>query len=176
METTTITTPKCCNTCLYRATHEKCDGCLRSEADLALIRNGEDAPDEFRFLNYVEGNWMARLMQAELAGRRNIVVGGQGEAEVNAKRTPEETATQLHYVSRECGYMCGNLRISGLSAKIKIHTDKAYEIEWSRTEESQPWQLDYIWEIDYDRQTGDPTGERTDSWSRKTCEIWPAAE
>ncbi len=52
---------------------------------------------------------MRRIMQWEIEGKVNIVIGGQGEAEVNTKWSPEHTSKHLHYVAEQCGYMCGGI-------------------------------------------------------------------
>lgn len=123
MKTQEIT--KSCETCLYMATHEKCDNCLTLPGDYDNYNaaNGWKSP-EYRYLNYQEGNWMKRVMQFELEGKRNIVIGGQGEAEVNTKWTPEQTSKHLHYVAGECGYFCQNLRYVDADKKkgLKIST------------------------------------------------------
>ena len=162
------TEAKTCLTCLYCATHDNCDGCLNTEEDYAVFRETNIMP-EFRFLNWIEGNWLARVMRHELEGKRNIVIGGQGEAEVNTKWTPKETAKHLHYVSEQCGYLCGNLRIGSLAAQISIATnDGRFELVWYRDGNgaSGPWHLEYIWQLNDD-------GTSQSSWSREPCEIFP---
>jgi len=104
----TETLKKSCDTCLYMATHENCDGCLDiPEAEQKPYKPGEWP--EYPYTNYVEGNWMKRVMQFELDGRHSIVIGGQGEAEVNTKRTPQETLNNLRNVAEQCGYMVSGL-------------------------------------------------------------------
>jgi len=106
--------PITCETCVYMATHEKCDdngGCTWTKDDYAAMRNGENPP--MRFQNWVEATGgpveqMERLHALQLKGDRNIVLG-PGEAEVSTKDTPQETSKHLHYVAEQCGYMCGNL-------------------------------------------------------------------
>ncbi|MAF25277.1 hypothetical protein CL634_06845 [bacterium] len=121
METKTKSV-KCCETCLYMATHEPaCNDCL-----------GDDV-NNFQYKNYKEGNWMARVEQFELAGKQNIVIGGQGEAEVNTRWTPEKTSRQLHYVAGQCGYMCSGLSrlANGKYKSLKIYTsDGYYSLNW----------------------------------------------
>lgn len=108
---------KTCKTCVHMATHERCDGCLHTDDDwkayhakhTARMESGErgDWPQmDYRYLNYEEGNWLKRVEEFENSGRRNIVIGGQGEAEVNTQWTPEETFKHLCYVAGECGYLC----------------------------------------------------------------------
>lgn len=120
------------------ATHEKCDHCLHTEADYAEYRQGRKMPP-FRYTNYKEGNWMDRVIQAEIDGKRNIVIGGQGEAEVNTKWTPQETSKHLHYVSEQCGYVTGHLSFNKDDSKIglKIFTSEGeFRLVWSGTNTS----------------------------------------
>lgn len=111
---------KSCMSCLYLVTHEKCDGCLSSEADYAQVRENmklrheqhsrglygqepEDPP--FRYLNYLKGNGPLRGYDWECNGIRNVVIGFLGEAEVNVKWSPEETFKSLVRVAEQCGYL-----------------------------------------------------------------------
>lgn len=121
-----------CQTCLYMATHEKCDGCLRTEEDYKAMKFDGSPDPPFRYLYYKEGNWMDRVIQAEIDGDRNIVIGGQGEAEVNTKWTPQETSTHLHYVSEQCGYSTGSLTNDGMIRSLRIATTEGqYRLVWS---------------------------------------------
>lgn len=114
------TAPKTCETCLYMATHEKCNDCL-----------GDDVK-AFRYANHVPGNWLRRMQEWEREGKRNIVIGGQGEAEVNTKWTPEETSKSLHYVSEQCGYMTGNLHEREGRTRLSIYTSEGhFELRWT---------------------------------------------
>ena len=128
------TITKSCQTCLYMATHEKiCDGCLWTKDDYKL--QGKDRPP-MRYMHYKEGNWMDRVIQAEIDGKQNIVIGGQGEAEVNTKWTPQETSKHLHYVSEQCGYVTGSLHVFDDDTKIslKIYTTEGqFRLVWSGT-------------------------------------------
>jgi hypothetical protein len=101
---------KDCMSCLYCGTHEKCDAkpeenqldCLGSRKDQ------EDNNGDYLYKNYMFsdefGIW-DRVHEFEKSGKRNIVIGGQGEAEVNVNRTPEETLENLCHVAECCGYM-----------------------------------------------------------------------
>lgn len=117
------TTPRTCHTCLYMATHEKCDGCLNTKEDWAEYRATGNMPPN-RYANYEEGNWLDRMIEAERSGQRNIVIGGQGEAECNTRWTPQKTSTHLHYVSGECGYLTGNLHRVGDEIHLRISTQE----------------------------------------------------
>lgn len=133
-----------CLTCLYMATHEKCDGCLSTEEDDKAMRDAyktlkvDDKKPviPFRYLHYKEGNWMERVTQREIDGTRNIVIGGQGEAEVNTKWTPQETSEHLHDVSEQCGYFTGSLHSQRDDTEIALTistTEGQYKLVWEGT-------------------------------------------
>lgn len=110
---------------------------------------------------------MARITLWELEGKRSIVIGGQGEAEVNAKTDPHETAKNLHYVAECCGYMTGNL----------IHKDDLYTQKISTSEGT----FTLVWDdtglvcIEANRVEYDPeadcyvTTRVGDYWNRDKC-------
>ena len=143
------TAPKACETCLYMATHEKCDDCLHTEADNVVRRTNmrrsielrkanryadadaiKDPP--YRYANHVPGNWLRRMQEWEREGKRNIVIGGQGEAEVNTKWTPSETSASLHRVSEQCGYVTGSLHKSDDRTRLSIYTTEGhFELRWT---------------------------------------------
>jgi len=103
----------------------------------------------FRYLHYQEGNWMDRVIQAEIDGTRNIVIGGQGEAEVNTQWTPEKTTKHLHYVAEQCGYMCGRLAYSKTRSRITLTIwthEGQFRIIWANTTGIP--QLIGIWDVD----------------------------
>jgi len=85
---------KSCETCLYAATHEQCDGCL----------GNPPAGQPFEYKHWTEGDGIARRRELEKTGQRNIVIGGAGEAEVNVNWTPDQTLTHLVMVAEACGY------------------------------------------------------------------------
>ena len=122
------------------ATHEMCTDCLTTKDDYKDFNKagGWKRPD-FRYLHYKEGNWMDRVIQAEIDGKQNIVIGGQGEAEVNTKWSPQKTADHLHYVSEQCGYVTGRLAYNKTDGKIglKIYTSEdQFRLVWNtKTEE-----------------------------------------
>jgi len=119
METKEKTEKKDCMSCLYLVTHEKCDGCLRTEEDYKIVREnmtenakmhqseiyGQEKQDPpYRYLNWARGNGLERGYQFEKQGKLNIVIGGMGEAEVNTRWTPETTLETLINVAEQCGY------------------------------------------------------------------------
>lgn len=130
-----------CETCLFMATHDHCDGCL-----------GKDT-NNFQYANYQEGNWMKRASQFELDGKRNIVIGGQGEAEVNTRWTPQKTTKHLHYVAEQCGYMVGTLSTKGDTKTLKITTSEGiFRLVWvnDQLEHIETWNYDYDWDTNTD--------------------------
>lgn len=132
-------TPVTCRTCLYCATHDNCDGCLSGHH-----------PD-MKYANWKKGNWMGRLLWFELQGKRNIVIGHQGEAEVNVKSDPKATTKHLHYVSEQCGYMTRNLihhKDGTHSVKITT-TEGIFRLVW----DSESLLAIECWNYDYDYDT-----------------------
>ena len=91
-----IADEKGCMTCLYVGTHERCTGCLEGSSGGTLYKNRLAASFE---------DALDRKLQFEKDGKLNIVIGGQGEAEVNTKWTPEETFNILIDVAEQCGYL-----------------------------------------------------------------------
>ncbi len=160
------TAPRSCRTCVFMATHEKCDGCLTRPEDYAAYHRGEKMPP-FRYAHWTPGNWLRREHESQLSGVRSIVVGGCGEAEVNATATPAEACKHLNYVANECGYWSEPLQRSEVfhvrynavvtEARKKYHTDAQYEIVWINEK------LDRIDRIAH-------TGERVCTWNRATPE------
>lgn len=158
------TAPRSCKTCVFMATHEQCDGCLYTKADCENRKPGENVP--FRYLHWQPGNWLRREHEMQLEGNCSIVIGGSGEAEVNANATPADACKHLNYVANECGYWSEALTRKEESypqynaavtvARKRYHTDAQYEIIWVNEK------LDRI-----DRITH--TGERVCTWSRSSA-------
>ncbi len=100
---------KSCETCLYALTHEKCPGCLGNQP--------------FQYLNWSAANLgeqLKRLRELQRSGERNIVIGGQGEAEVNAEWTPKESYEKLFHVAEACGYMITKGRWNFQTSEIEL--------------------------------------------------------
>ena len=145
------TMEKTCRTCLYAATHERCDGCLSTPDDWERYRKtGKLEPA--RYLHYKEGNWLKRVMMAERDGRRNIVIGGQGEAEVNAKDGPDEAARRLRHVAEQCGYLV--TRESATAITVSTHDE-----------------FRLTWDSEGLESIQSTTGDSRWSWSRADCEL-----
>lgn len=117
---------KGCETCIYAMTHFKCRGCISDDPE---AKGKKIYP--YLYANYEFGTWEeqeAALMQEFNAGRRSIVIGWSGEAEVNVKRTMQETLEHLTSISCECGYYT---RISGNNIEISKDTGK-HILEYDR--------------------------------------------
>ena len=119
------TAPVGCKMCVHMATHGNCDGCL-----------GPIGADPYEFNNFKPGNWLRALQAAEASGERNIVIGGQGEAEVNALWDVDKTYEHLCYVSEQCGYYTESPHNAedetGLRrTRMKINTSEGcFELRW----------------------------------------------
>lgn len=145
------TAPRCCKMCVHVGTHEKCADCL----------SGSHRDGTYTYANYEAGNWLRRLQEWERDGRRDIVIGGQGEAEVNVKQCPRKVSANLHYVAEQCGYMVGRLNYAkadkGLSLTIWT-SDGHYRLYWNTADPDQGGKLHHIDTLDSD---GKPVGR---SW------------
>ena len=155
-----------CHSCLYMATHEPCDKCLSNDEDWAVYRATGKMPP-YRYSNWTPGNWLARLLRWQRDGKQNIVIGGQGEAEVNTKQTPEAASKNLHYVAEQCGYHIGRLHKRGESVFLGVETrDGAFELEWSEGH------LAHIWALTFNNN-GNET-ERKSTWDWADADLFPS--
>ena len=109
---TTETKPVTCGTCLYMATHDNCKGCLP--------KDGAPLSDDYLYLNHRFGNWLGRQMWFEYTGKHSIVIGGQGEAEVNVNRKPLEVSKNLHYVAEQCGFYVHGIKHAGRATMLVV--------------------------------------------------------
>ena len=171
MKTETAVQPSC-ETCLYRATHEKqCTDCLTDPEYYAEHRRTGHYPP-YHFRNYREGNWVKRRLQHELEGRCNIVIGGQGEAEVNTKGDPHKTAKHLHYVAEACGYLAGNLRQKDGQYLQKISTSEGtFQLVW----DTKGLLRIEAWSCAFDPDKDEYIDTKhDDQWNRQQCQEWIA--
>ena len=131
--TTDTKTPVSCLTCLYAFTHEACDGCLHTAEDYAAYRTcGRMAP--FRYLHHVPSDPLSiltHLHDMQLSGKRCITLG-DGEADIYATSSPEETSKHLHYVACECGYICHQLQKDAFgNTTLRLDKDGGpYQMLW----------------------------------------------
>lgn len=123
-------TPKDCITCRSLATHEDCEksgGCLNTPEDYAKYRECGVMPP-MKYSNWIESDpmeQMARLHDMQASGARNIVLG-PGEAEINAKQTPQEASVQLHDCAEQCGYLVGSLSHDNGNGRQSLAVFKDY--------------------------------------------------
>jgi len=85
---------KSCTTCVYGAT------CGRPHGEGDARPRADCLPD---YKHYVEGDPRIRLLELQRSGEINIVIGGEGEHEVNANWTIHEAYAHLANTSEECG-------------------------------------------------------------------------
>ena len=91
-----MTQMKSCFTCIHGLTRrEPCKGCLTPVKD-----------NSFAYNNYEEGDPIAELLKLQRSGERNIVIGGEGEHEVNVKWTIDTAYKSLSNVCEMCGGLC----------------------------------------------------------------------
>lgn len=84
-----------CSTCVYGLTCRH-PATTPTRGDLCL-------PE---YKHYVEGDPRIRLLELQRSGEINIVLGGEGEHEVNSKWTIDEAYKHLDHVCNECGGLC----------------------------------------------------------------------
>lgn len=159
--------PRSCQTCVHMATHEKCDNCLCTAADYLATPS-----PPFRYAHWEPGNWLRREHDYQLAGKRAIVVGGQGEADVYADRPAAETSKHLNYVAGACGYYSHPLHQSeayhadygcALATATKEYTthEGHFRLVWVSDKLERIEHLDYVTgevvSIFWSRHTADPS-------------------
>ena len=123
---------RCCETCRHLATHAGCGHAHMGTSDYCLWQGEPSKPGEpYAYRNWEAGNPWTDLLRMEREGSRNIVLGGQGEAEVNANDTPEETSRNLHHVAEECGYLCETLGHKNGLDVLTVHVEAGtFTITW----------------------------------------------
>ena len=144
------TAPVDCRTCLHMATHEKCDNCLTLPGDYQL-----DPRPPNRYLNHEPGNWMRQVQSFENDGRRNIVIGGSGEAEVNMLWSPSRTSKHLHSISEQCGYMTGRLKSAEADTAVSLEICTSagwFRIYWDTTNRNEGGKLYRIDRLNNDHE------------------------
>jgi len=83
-----------CRTCInVVADKSKCKGCLGKSTK---IQNPDGSTTyQYEYNNYTEGDPVAKLIELQRSGKRNIVLGGEGEHEVNVNWSYEKTLAKL---------------------------------------------------------------------------------
>jgi hypothetical protein len=74
--------------------------------------------------------FLSHLRGLEKSGKKNIVIGGSGEAEVNTKWTPEEAFAELCRVSEQCGYFTSKGTWLPHMKEIFVVTDGQYKLTY----------------------------------------------
>ena len=141
---------KCCETCLYVGTRERCSGCL----------NPQDL-DGYGYANWESGDGMARLLAFQRRGERSIVVGWQGGLEVTATDTLAEFRKRAVRVAEQCGYLVGNPEIAPSRhphcREVRCYTETGC---WAVVFGGEPERL-----VAIDRLPGDGKKKRSTEWS-----------
>ena len=110
-----------CITCVNGLTtsypdRSRCDECL------GLLPRGE------AYKHWVEGDPRIRLLELQRSGEINIVIGGEGEHEVNANWTIHEAYAHLANVCNECGGLV--VRDGTLQLVLGKTYGPTYVLEW----------------------------------------------
>jgi hypothetical protein len=77
--------------------------CYDKNLGINCLATQEDGT--FEYNQYVTGDGIARVREFERQGKRNIVLGGTGEAEINVKWDYKKTKEHLIDVAEQCGYV-----------------------------------------------------------------------
>ena len=123
---------KQCTTCVYGATCGQPRGVLSIKAgEEELIREEAERPRADclpDYKHYVEGDPRVRLLELQRSGEINIVIGGEGEHEVNANWTMDEAHKHLAETSEACG---GLVVRDGLTQLLLMKSyGPSFVIEW----------------------------------------------
>jgi len=111
-----MTTPRCMS-CVHGLTsshpdRNRCEECLSDE----------------KYGHYVEGDPRVRLLELQRSGEVNIVIGGEGEHEVNANWSLDEAYRHLADTCEACG---GLVARDGLCQLLLMKTyGPSFVIEW----------------------------------------------
>ena len=79
----------------------KCITCVFGATCGQPTRDRDDCLPSYK--HYVEGDPRVRLLELQRSGAINIVIGGEGEHEVNAKWSVHEAYKHLAGICNECG-------------------------------------------------------------------------
>lgn len=121
-----------CSNCLYIGTHENCDGCLGTPEEVKMRENlGFEGYNSFLYKRWAPGDGIARLLQFEREGKRNIVIGGQGEAEVNINDSPEVSLIKLCGVAEDCGYLVTKGEWTPMIKEIHVFSHGHFVLRYS---------------------------------------------
>lgn len=119
-----------CETCIHCLYHPRgegivcpCDSCLGSNDEVKANGN------KFLYRNYVQGDPRKVRLEAERRGDCNIVIGGSGEHEVNAKWLMSEAYEKLAHTCEAVGGVVthkGNYRLE----LTKPYEPYYWHLEW----------------------------------------------
>ena len=139
---------KSCETCIHVLYHpnNQCKGCAK------IVGEEKDGPNTrylFEYPNYVEGDAVKARVEAERRGDCNIVIGGSGEHEVNAKWLMSEAYEKLANTCEQVGGVVthkGNYRLE----LTKPYEPYYWHLEWMdgkfyrimRVTEKEWWVID----------------------------------
>jgi len=85
-----------CRKCINGLVRKNCEGCLTPE-----LEDGR-----FAYRNYKKGNPVVELIKMQRSGEKNIVLGGEGEHEVNVKWTFGDALQALSETCEAVGGLC----------------------------------------------------------------------
>ena len=103
----------CCN-CRYVGDKDECPyqkpSCLRCVYGYTCSfpdrEERGDCLDEWKYKHFKYGEPMIRLRELQWSGAINIVLGGEGEHEVNARWSIDDAYGKLSHVCEQCGGLC----------------------------------------------------------------------
>ncbi len=129
-----------CRECVSIFTKEGCEGCL----DIDPKDAGAYKLGQYPYRNFKAGDGYRARLEVERRGDRNIVIGGQGEHEINALWSINEAYEKLAHVSEECGGLTTKDSLILLTVcketgehRIEYMHDKLYRI--TRIENVPEW-------------------------------------
>jgi hypothetical protein len=117
-----------CQSCVHVLYHPRdkgcpCDGCLGTEEEIKANEG------KYLYKHHVKGDGVKARLEAERRGDVNIVIGGSGEHEVNAKWLMSEAYEKLAHVCEEVGGVVthkGNYRLE----LTKTYEPFYWHLEW----------------------------------------------
>jgi hypothetical protein len=86
----------------------------------------------YPYRKYVEGDGEAHELQLQREGKINVVIGGTGEAEVNALQPIDVALKQLHDIACECGYIVSRMGTHAIHVCNHTELTLIYSADGSR--------------------------------------------
>ena len=119
-----------CTSCIYLLNHPRgkgkvcpCDGCLGSNEEISA--NG----GKYLYRHYEKGDGVKARLEAERRGEANIVIGHEGEHEVNASWSLEDAYQHLAQTCENVGGLVTHLGQYRLEL-CKPFDPHYYNLEW----------------------------------------------